>query len=55
MAPVRVHAQRPVMNSTMSMQEPLQEPGQLKMQEQRICAASTADFDPPPPTIEDGV
>ena len=37
------------MNSTVSMQEPVQEPGELKTQELRLCAAFTGDFDPPPP------
>lgn len=32
------------------MQEPLQEPGKLKTQELRLCAASTGEFDPHPPT-----
>ena len=40
-----------MVNSTVSMQEPLQEPGRLKPQELRLRAASTGDFDPPPPTI----
>lgn len=39
-----------MVNSTMPMQEPLQEPDQTKAQELRLDGALQGDFDPPPPT-----